>query len=70
VISIMIFDEAGNLVRKLATNLLVEPGATLLWDGTSGDGSMLKSGIYVVLVTGYNEVGKVVKRKRVCAVIR
>ncbi|HEX2975196.1 MAG TPA: FlgD immunoglobulin-like domain containing protein, partial [Bacteroidales bacterium] len=70
VISIMIFDEAGNLVRKLATNLLVEPGATLLWDGTSGDGSMLRSGIYVVLVTGYNEVGKVVKRKRVCAVIR
>jgi hypothetical protein len=69
VISITIFDEAGNLIRKLASNLLAGPESSFTWDGTDADGNAVRNGIYVFLITSYDETGKTSKWKKVCTVI-
>jgi hypothetical protein len=70
VISVMIFDETGSFVRKLASNLYASADTSLIWDGTADDGSPVASGIYIVLITRYNDSGKTSKWKKVCTVIR
>jgi hypothetical protein len=70
VISVLIFDETGTLVNRLAENLLAGPRGYLTWDGTSGDGSLLRSGIYIILVNVFDDRGKTTRWKKVCAVIR
>jgi hypothetical protein len=70
VVSVTIFDEAGNYVRKLASNLFVGASSTLSWDGTGADGSMLDTGIYIILITTYNDSGNTGKWKKICTVIR
>ncbi len=70
VISVMVFDEAGNYVRKIATNMLAGPGVSLIWDGTADDGSLVKTGIYIVFISLYDDTGKTNKWKKVCTVIR
>jgi hypothetical protein len=70
VVTITVFDEAGNYVRKLASNLFVGANAYLTWDGTADDGSMVRTGIYIILITYYNDSGKTGKWKKVCTVLR
>jgi hypothetical protein len=70
VVSVMIFDENGRLVRKLAENLLSGPESFISWDGTDANGSLLPAGIYIFLVTLFNDTGKTDRWKRVCTVIR
>jgi hypothetical protein len=70
VVSVMVFDEAGNYVRKLATNLFAGAGATVVWDGTGEDGSLVNTGIYIILISLYDDTGKTAKWKKVCTVIR
>jgi hypothetical protein len=70
VVSVTVFDEAGNYVRKLASNLFVGTNATLTWDGTGADGSRLDTGIYIILITTYNDSGTIGKWKKVCTVIK
>jgi hypothetical protein len=70
VISVSVFDETGNFVRKIAATLLVGTEASLSWDGTADDGALVSSGIYIVFITMYNDTGKTEKWKKVCAVIR
>jgi hypothetical protein len=70
IISVTIFDERGRFVRKLAENLLAGSHATLTWDGTASDFSLVGSGIYIFYITLYDASGKSAKWKRVCAVIR
>jgi flagellar hook assembly protein FlgD len=70
VVSVRIFDESGSLVRKLAESLYVDSAASLCWDGTSGDGSVLNRGIYIILVSVFNEKGRIQKWKKTCTVIR
>jgi gliding motility-associated-like protein len=70
VVTVMIFDENGTLVRRLAENLLADPETYLSWDGTDNNGSLLPAGIYIFLVTMFNDTGKTQKWKRVCTVIR
>jgi hypothetical protein len=70
VVSVMIFDETGSYVRKIVSNMLVGPETTLVWDGTADDGALVKSGIYIVLITLFDEKGKTERWKKVCAVIR
>jgi hypothetical protein len=69
VISITIFDEAGNYVKKLASNLLAGPLSSFTWDGTADDGDAVRNGIYVILITAYDDTGKRSKWKKVCTVI-
>jgi hypothetical protein len=70
VVSAAIFDETGRFVRKLASNMLAGNETSLTWDGTADDGSLVNTGIYIVLITLYNDTGKTDKWKKVCTVIR
>jgi hypothetical protein len=70
VVSVMVFDETGRYVRKIASNLFAGNEASLIWDGTSDDGSMVDTGIYIILITLYNDTGKTARWKKVCSVIR
>jgi hypothetical protein len=70
VVSVTIFDESGNYVRKIAENMYVGPEASLVWDGTADDVSIVNTGIYIVFITMYDDSGKTRKWKKVCTVIR
>ena len=70
VISITIYDEIGILVRKLAANTLAGAEASFIWDGTANDGTIINTGIYIVLITLFNDSGKTATWKKVCTVIR
>jgi hypothetical protein len=70
VVSITIFDETGGFVRKLAENLFAGSSATVTWDGTAENGSLVNPGIYIVLITVFDDTGKTGKWKKVCTVIR
>ncbi|MCX6322023.1 MAG: lamin tail domain-containing protein [Bacteroidia bacterium] len=70
VVSVMVFDETGNFVKKIATNMLAGPEASVTWDGTADDGSPVNTGIYIVFITLYDDTGKTDKWKRVCTVLR
>ena len=70
VVSITVFDEVGNYVRKIATNLYTGAEASFIWDGTTDDGSYVRTGIYIILITLYNDTGKTERWKKVCTVIR
>lgn len=70
VISASVFDESGNYVKKLASNMLAGAEAALTWDGLADDGAPVRSGIYIVMITLFDESGKTGKWKKVCTVIR
>jgi hypothetical protein len=70
VVSATVFDETGNYVRKITSNLFAGNEASLIWDGTADDGSLVDTGIYIVLITLYNDTGKTARWKKVCTVIR
>ena len=70
VVSVSVFDETGSFIRKISENMFAGNDATLTWDGTADDGSPVRTGIYVVFITLYDDTGKTSKWKRVCTVIR
>jgi Lamin Tail Domain len=70
IVSVTVYNETGIFIRKLANNLLAGSTATITWDGTASDGSLVNSGIYIILISVYDDTGKTVKWKKVCAVIR
>ncbi len=70
VVSVVVFDETGTYLKRVAENMLAGPEATLIWDGTSNDGSYVRSGIYILLVNIFDESGKTRTWKKVCTVIR
>ena len=69
VVSVFVFDDTGTLVRKVAENLFAGAEAALSWDGTGGNGKIVPTGIYIVLITSYNDTGKKQSWKKVCTVI-
>jgi hypothetical protein len=70
VISIEVFDETGRFVKKLSDNLLAGPEASIVWNGTAEDEKLVSTGIYILLITVFDEKGKSEKLKKVCTVIR
>jgi len=70
VISINVFDETGRFVKRLTDNLLAGPEASIVWNGTASDEKLVNTGIYILLITVFNDSGKVEKWKKVCTVIR
>ncbi len=69
VVSVEIFDETGCFVRKLANNLLSNRQLTLIWDSTAEDGGLVRTGIYIIFVSVYNDSGKKKSWKKICTVI-
>jgi hypothetical protein len=70
VVSVMVFDETGQNVKKIASNMLVSPEASVVWDGTADDGSPVKTGIYIIYISLYDDTGKKNMWKKVCTVLR
>ena len=70
VISVTIFDESGNFIRKVARNMYAGAQASVVWDGTAADGSVVSTGIYIVFITMFDDSGKTSKWKKVCTVMR
>ena len=70
IVSVMIFDETGRFVKKVVSNMLTGVEATLMWDGTADDGSPVKTGIYIILISIYDDKGKNEKIKKICTVIK
>jgi hypothetical protein len=70
VVTVTVFDEAGNYVRKIAANLFSGVNASIIWDGTADDGSLVRTGIYIILINLFDDTGKTKTWKKVCTVIR
>ena len=68
IISISIYNVKGQLVRQLIKNEMVEQRGFLIWDGRQQDGEKTSSGIYIVLVEGFNPKGKTFSSKIKCVV--
>lgn len=50
-VTILVFNSSGRLVRRLLENEQLNYGPqTIIWDGKDGDGRVLPSGLYTVLV--------------------
>jgi hypothetical protein len=69
-VTVTVFDETGSYVRKIAENYFAGSQATLIWDGSADDGSLVNAGIYIVLIELYNDKGRSKSWKKVCAVVR
>jgi hypothetical protein len=70
VASLYVFDENGSLIRRIASNMLIGSEADIIWDGTADDGNLVNRGIYIILVSVYNDKGKTWQWKKACAVLR
>jgi hypothetical protein len=70
IISVAVFDETGSFVRKIADNMLAGPEASIVWNGTADDEKLVETGIYIILITVFDDSGKTQKWKKVCTVIR
>lgn len=69
VVSISIFNDSGDLIRKLADRFYSGSGSHFVWDGTDDNNELVKRGLYLVSVTVYNPNGEVHHWKKVCAVV-
>ena len=69
-VTVIVYDETGGFVCKLADNLFAENHASVTWDGTGANGSLVNSGIYIFLISVFDDTGKTERWKKVCAVIR
>jgi hypothetical protein len=70
VVTVTVFDEGGSYIRRIAENLFAGTRASVIWDGTSNDGTLVRTGIYVILIELFNDKGKTKSWKKVCTVIR
>jgi hypothetical protein len=70
VVSLVVYDETGSPVRKLVSNVLCGPESAFVWDATADDGTLVRSGVYVIYLTMYDSAGKTGKWKKACTVIR
>jgi len=70
VVSVIIFDENGSEVKRLATNYFIGSEGMLVWDGTASDGSVVRRGIYIIYISSFDNKGKTGKWKKVCSVLR
>ena len=70
VITITIFNEKGAFKRRITENFLAGDKVSVVWDATASDGSLVDSGIYIILIELFNDKGKTKSWKKVCAVVR
>ena len=70
VVSVTVFDETGSFVKTVADNLLAGSEASIVWNGTADDEKLVSTGIYIILISVFDDAGKVLNWKKVCTVIR
>ncbi len=67
-LTITILNYAGVVVRKLANNFTTGTSDKLYWDGLTSDFQNVQPGIYIVLVSLFEQTGKHKSRKFACVV--
>lgn len=70
VVSVTVYDESGGFVKKLTDNLLAGQEASVVWNCTANDGSLVGNGVYILLISVFDDSGKSHKWKKVCTVVR
>jgi len=70
IVSMTVFDETGRFVKKIADNMLAGQGAMVVWNGTGADEKPVETGIYIFLITVFDDKGKTRRWKKVCTLIR
>jgi hypothetical protein len=70
IVTISVFDETGSYVRRIIENYLAGESASIVWDATADDGSLVDSGIYIILIELFDSKGKTKSWKKVCTVVR
>jgi hypothetical protein len=70
IVTIIVYDDTGGFICRLADNLLAGNQASVTWYGTRKDGSLVNSGIYIIFISVFDESGKTMKWKKVCSVLR
>jgi len=69
IISVMVFNDRGYCVRRLAERFSAGAGATFVWDGTSDSGARLPAGLYMIMAESVSSSGVSRRWKKVCAVL-
>jgi hypothetical protein len=67
--TITIYDWNGVLVKNIVEQETLATEGIIRWDGDLNDGSRAKMGIYVMLITYFDENGKVGKEKKTITVL-
>ena len=70
VISVDVFNETGRFMKRVTDNLFAGSEASVVWNGTAEDEKLVNTGIYILLISVFDENGKSERWKRVCTVIR
>lgn len=70
IVTTTVFDENGGFVKKITDNMLAGTEASVIWDCTAADEKLVRSGIYILLITAFDDKGRTQKWKKVCTVVR
>lgn len=70
VVTVTLFDERGGFVRRIKENFLAGERASIVWDGTGDDASLVRRGVYIILIEMFDASGGKSSWKRVCSVVR
>ena len=68
--TIQAFDSEGRLIKTLLNNEMIGNSGGVVWDGTSEDGFLLNTGIYIIWVEAFSEDGSVSQWKEVVVLSR
>ena len=58
-----IYNDRGQLIRRLTTNEVIGQTGTIDWDGIDDDGNLSDIGIYIVHVSLFNAEGALFEEK-------
>lgn len=70
IVNVTVFDETGRFVKKIADNIFAGQGAMVVWNGTAADEKPVETGIYIFLITVFDDKGKTRRWKKVCTLLR
>lgn len=70
VLSLNVYDNNGQLVRKLLSGQTVSNEGTIFWDGLADDYSISASGIYILLARSFDLEGNEKAIKKICFLMR
>ena len=68
--TIKIFDSEGRVVKYILNNEMIGNSGNTTWDGTSGDGLQLNTGMYIVWMEVFSDNGNTERFKEVIVLSR
>lgn len=67
--NVWIYNQSGNVIRQLESNILLGSQDKINWDGNLKDGSKAPIGIYIIKVEVFNTSGQVLNLKKAVALV-